>query len=200
MPTFTRAFRLGLALLVAWATAVAAQDRPRPGLMWSRSDLPRVFPLILKTVPGSDVYVTLTPVGAAEPVMAAYARGGVFFRVLVPPGVFDLAFAAGERWRGETALFGPGEATRRFALDEPLDFEVRGLGTKAGHVVDLTGAAPGVLADAAPGIVDFGLCQTVRQRLPEPRIGGEPDDDDWEDLPLRDRYGLGFEVRSVVCG
>ncbi len=144
--------------------------------MWNRSGLPLVFPLILRTAPGEDVFVTLTAVGADAPAMAAYARGGEFFRVLVPPGTYELLFAAGTGWQGEDALFGPGDATRRFGLDDPLTFRVRGLGSKVGHIVDLTDAARGVLAGKDIDVRPTALCRTVRLVPPDDRAGAGPDE------------------------
>ncbi len=116
--------------------------------MWNRSGLPLTFPLVLKTDPGEDYYVVLKDAGTGKAAMAAYARGGDFFRVLVPPGTFRIAIAAGTGWEGEERLFGPGDATRRFELPDTLTFRVRGLATKAGHVVDLREAPAGVLASS----------------------------------------------------
>ncbi len=125
----------------------ATAEAPRPGLMWNRSGLPAVFPLQVRTPPGLDWYVELRPAeGDGAAVLAAYFTGGSFFRVLVPPGTFTLHFASGPgpRWAGEGGLFGA--STQRLDLDDPLTFGVRGLGTKAGHSVDLRGLAPGTRA------------------------------------------------------
>jgi hypothetical protein len=132
-----------LVALLALAGAALAQE-PRQGLLWNRSGLPAVFPLQVRTLPGADWYVELHDVTDGRAVMAAYFTGGEFFRVLVPPGEFTLHFASGTDWRGEADLFGAG--TRRVVPDRTFRFAVRGLGTKSGHLVDLTDTEPGVYA------------------------------------------------------
>ena len=131
---------------------------PPAGLMWNRTGLPAVFPLQVKTAPGRDYRVTLIDAGTGDPALAAYIKGGAFFKVLVPPGTYRLRFAAGQVWQGEEALFGRGDKTERFELSETLTFETRGMGVKAGHVVDLTARGPGRMA----GIADQLICQSLR--------------------------------------
>ncbi len=133
-----------LALLLTLPGAIAAADAPRHGLMWNRSGLPATFPLQVRTRPGPDWVVELRDADDGTPVLAAYIEGGRFFRVLVPPGSFTLHFAAGTEWQDEGALFGPDTVTLDIA--GIYRFGVRGLGTKSGHLVDLRGEAPGVLA------------------------------------------------------
>ncbi len=112
-----------------------APERPPAGLMWNRSGLPAVFPLQVKSPEGADYFLVLS--GSGGDALAAYIRGGVFFKVLVPPGQYVLRFAIGTGWLGEARLFGPDTAV--LELPEPLEFAVRGTGIKAGHLVTLTG-------------------------------------------------------------
>ena len=129
--------------------------RPQ-GLLWNRSGLPLTFPLQVKSSPGRDFYLLLLDAESGRAVLAAYVRGGGFFRVLVPPGDYRLHLATGREWQGEAALFGPG--TEVFALAPTLRFEVTGPGRKAGHLVDLTGLAEG----AAAQVSDRALCSGYR--------------------------------------
>lgn len=129
--------------------AAMAEDRPK-GLLWSRTDLPRTFPLQVKSNPGTDYLVTLTDAATGEAVLAAYIRGGEFFRVLVPPGTFLLDFASGTDWQGDETLFGP--KTEHFTLETPLTFEVTGTARKGGQIVDLRG--PQTIATKT-----IGICQ-----------------------------------------
>lgn len=117
---------------------VADEPRPRAGLMWNRTGLPAIFPLVVRTLPGRDFFMVLTERATGTPALAAYVRGGAFFRVLVPPGTYDVTFAHGTGWRGEDALFGPGRETGIYRLDRPLSFEVVGLSRKQGHLIDLS--------------------------------------------------------------
>ena len=133
-----RAMVGGVAVLCTAATISAASpDRPE-GLLWNRTGIPATLPLTVETAPGADYYLRLRDSQTGEMALAAYIRGGEAFRVLVPPGRFDVLFDAGQGWQGEAALFGA--ETRRLTLAAPLSFSA-GLSRRAGHFVDLTDPA-----------------------------------------------------------
>ena len=162
---------IALVLCMASPFASAGSAEPVPpvppaGLMWNKTGLPAVFPLQVKTVPGQDYLLSLIDLQSGDPVLAAYVTGGAFFRVLVPPGVFRLRFATGKVWQGEDALFGPGAQTQVFELPEPLTFETRGLGGKAGHIVNLLSYQPGQRAEIM--LNDQLICQSFRPGFFEP--------------------------------
>ncbi|MEW2913783.1 hypothetical protein [Leisingera sp. JC11] len=173
----------GLLLAVfCGAAAVAAEssaEHPRTGLMWNRTGLPAVFPLQVKTPEGADYYLVLS--GRGGDALAAYIRGGAFFKVLVPPGRYALRFASGRVWQGEERLFGPDTVV--FELPEALDFAVRDAGIKAGHLVSLTREplSGGLRAEVKGQYV----CQIASLEGPEPvqllpgpphrfALGGDP--------------------------
>lgn len=148
------------------APAEGGAGSPQPiGLMWNKSGLPAVFPLQVKTPRGADYFLTLVNDDTGEEALAAYIEGGTFFKVLVPPGVFRLRFTTGEVWHGEEELFGSGEKTRTFELKKPLTFEVLSLGTKAGHLVDITNVETGEPWQAS--VKDQLICQTGRAEFPQ---------------------------------
>ncbi len=156
------AVALTLALAILGTTASGQDgpptDTPKTGLMWNRSGLPAVFPLQVKTLPGRNYYLTLRDVESGRDVLAAFIRGGAFFRVLVPPGTFSVRFAFGREWQGEERLFGPGTLTGILEIEKPLTFATRGLGTKAGHLIDLRRDPQGQLA--LGDIRGQSICQT----------------------------------------
>jgi hypothetical protein len=115
------------------AGAAVASERPQ-GLMWNRTGLPATIPLQIKTVAGADYLLRLKPYEEIDFVFAAYIRGGDFFRVLVPPGRFDLVFASGADWQGEAVLFGAD--TAEFLLDPPLVFKATAT-RREGYLIDL---------------------------------------------------------------
>lgn len=163
-------FILVLLLSAAPSLASAGEEgvnRPpqAAGLMWNRSGLPAVFPLQVKTPEGQDYFLTLIDEDTGEDALAAFIEGGTFFKVLVPPGVFRLRFATGEVWQGEEELFGSGEKTHTFELETPLTFKVLSLGTKAGHLVDITSVDPGKPLQAS--VKDQLICQTRRAEFPK---------------------------------
>lgn len=202
-------------ILTLLATASVADERPE-GLLWHRSDLPATLPLQVKTGAEADYLLRLQNVETEKIVLAAYIRGGEYFRVLVPPGQYALLFDAGTDWRGEEALFGPG--TRSFALKDPLSFGA-GLSTKHGHLVDLTDGADVVVRD-------FALCQRqafdfrsllrpapsvtaprghpgrqtgsprLYPRYPADQLDARPDP---RPLPAREFLTPRYELRSRVC-
>lgn len=158
-----------VALTLAPVAAVSDGDQdgaatPPAGLMWNRTGLPAVFPLQVKTPPGQDHVLTLIDADTGTAALAGYIKGGAFFKVLVPPGTFRLKFAFGDVWHGQADLFGPGADTQVFELPRPLTFETRGLGVKAGHVVDLSARRPGEIAGVT--FKDQLICQSFRLRFP----------------------------------
>jgi hypothetical protein len=179
----------------------AAAVRPEPGLMWNRSGRPAVFPLLVKSAAGRDHYLLLTAADGQE-VLAAYVRGGVFFRVLVPNGDFILHFASGPGgWRGEPALFGPG--TRWLVLPAPLRFEVSGIGRKAGHIVDLRGRSTG--AEVLAAVREQAICQALRLDPETLRLEPEPATDIatlvlTPGLPPPQHFGApAYHLHSRIC-
>ena len=162
-------YALIASLVLCPAFAKADADRPR-GLMWNKSGLPLVFPLIVKSNPCRDYYLNLSFADTGDPALAAYIRGGEFFRVLVPPGRFDVSFAAGRHWEGETTLFGEGD-TVVFALNEPLEFSILNDQTKGGHIVDLRA----VSHDGVSGITVAAtfICQGL-SGAPERTVAAAP--------------------------
>ncbi len=147
-----------IAPLVAPALAQEAVERPRAGLMWNHSGLPAVFPLQVKTPAGQDFFLRLINANTAEIALAAYIRGGEFFKVLVPPGDYFLRFAYGQDWQGEQALFG--DATQLFPMKAPLSFGVGGISRKKGYTVRLIMSAQGKIREA--GLRDQSICQQQR--------------------------------------
>lgn len=155
-----RLFGIICALLIcvdATSGAQAQADKRPEGLLWNRTGLPAVFPLQVKTPPGRDYLLTLRDAQTGAPALAAYIRGGAFFRVLVPPGSYRLHFATGDRWQGIDDGFGP-TRTKVFDLPRPLLFETRGRGHKAGHIVTLPD--PGADGMARATIEDQIICQS----------------------------------------
>ncbi|MFU8866286.1 MAG: hypothetical protein ACNA7O_20515 [Rhodobacterales bacterium] len=101
--------------------------------------------------------MTLYDAGTGE---AAFIKGGVFFKALVPPGVFTVSFVTGETSRDEEELFGLGAETQGFTLAEPLTFGIRGVSIKAGHVVDISEDLSG--EDSEIEVKDQLICQSSR--------------------------------------
>ncbi len=127
-----------LLLLALLPFTAQAQDRPRVGLIWNRSGLPATLPLQVRSPPGQDHVILLTPDGKDAPEVAAFIEGGAFFRLLVPPGDWRIRVASGTDWQDEETLFGP--ETGWTALPEPLHFGA-GKSRLHGHVLTLENGA-----------------------------------------------------------
>ena len=160
-----------LAALLLWLAPVALATEPggsmplqKAGLMWNRTGLPAVFPLQVKSPAGTDYFLTLTNSETGAEALAAYIEGGMFFKVLVPPGRYVLRFASGTGWQGEAALFGAG--TQRLELPQPLEFAIRGPGLKAGHAVTLSRHPQDGLWRAE--VKGQYICQVASLEAPEP--------------------------------
>lgn len=188
LPKLAKLISYALALvLLSWLAppGLAYTDKAHPvsgphttGLMWNRTGLPAVFPLQVKSQLGRDYFLTLINNETGEDALAAYIEGGSFFKVLVPPGEFRVSFAAGLVWRGEEELFGSGTLTHVFELENPLTFEIRNPGIKAGHIVDLSPMSLDQLAQA--DTKEQLICQTFR----------------WEYLSLPTGHEIGLEFTN----
>lgn len=139
------------AVLLFLMLALPAAAEPRPeGLMWNRSGLPLTLPLQVQSDAGADLYLELSVPETGQAVLAAYIRGGDFFRVLVPPGRWALTLARGTGWQGEEALFGA--KTEVIVIEPPLTFAAA-TARKSGYLLDLRGGAA--------RLRDIGLCQRL---------------------------------------
>lgn len=155
-------------LITVLATVLLAQTS-KHGLMWNRTGLPAVFPLQVKTSEGSDYLMTLTDAASGKPSLAAFIEGGRFFKVLVPPGRYEVQFESGDEWQEESATFGNDE-TLIMVLSETLEFSVVDYGTKAGHIIDLT--SEGQVA----AVKDQFICQRRSiDHFPRPQLPFDED-------------------------
>lgn len=176
--------------LICLASAAATQERPQ-GLLWNRSGMAATLPLQVKTDAGRDYLLHLRDVDTGRAVLAAYIRGGAFFRVLAPPGTFEVVFYSGEIWGGEAALFGP--ETRRIMVDRPLTFAAT-ISRRNGHLIDLRKGADTV-------VEDFAICQRLALDPDSLRRPDETARADGDGLRSRspDFVRRRYDVRSRVC-
>ncbi|NCQ22829.1 MAG: hypothetical protein COW54_15710 [Rhodobacteraceae bacterium CG17_big_fil_post_rev_8_21_14_2_50_63_15] len=184
---------LGALLLPAPVAADTGDSPPRTGLLWLSSSLPAVFPLQVRTRAGQDYYLTLIHDETGQATLAAYIVGGDFFRVLVPPGRYELHLASGTHWQDEDRLFGA--RTRFYKMGAPLLFETRGIGTKAGHIVDLRALDE---PTAAVSVSPLAICQRYGADLTGSPLSPPAFVPLTED-PDAPRPRLRFSVRTRVC-
>ncbi|MFV0299353.1 MAG: hypothetical protein ACK5IP_00435 [Paracoccus sp. (in: a-proteobacteria)] len=158
-----------LLLALTLALPALADDRPVAGLMWNRSGLPATLPLQLRSEAGLDHVLMLSAPGTDAPVLAAYVRGGDFFRVLVPPGDWRIAIASGHDWQPGETMFGPD--TQWTELPDPLHFGVADGSRREGHVLWLgqTGDRVAITAVAPQTICDIALWDSETRDLRDDR-------------------------------
>ncbi|MEM1074373.1 MAG: hypothetical protein AAGI36_07945 [Pseudomonadota bacterium] len=164
------------AIVLAGAIA-ASEELPEHGLMWNRTGLPATFPLQIKTLAGQDYVLVLVDADSGAESLAAFITGGRFFKVLVPPGTYEVVLTYGDVWQGD--VDGYGAAAQYIVLPEALTFEVREGRIRSGHLVDLTQRArDGRLLVT---VKDQSICQRwALTDLPRPIVDHDPDDDAYE--------------------
>lgn len=98
-----------------------------------------VAPLGIHTSAGSNFYIKLVECsagceGARPAAMTMYATGGRYLETLVPLGVYELRYAAGDTWYGTEHRFGP--ETIYYKADALFDFHIEG-NQYMGYTVEL---------------------------------------------------------------
>lgn len=100
---------------------------------------------------GPNYYVKVIP-QEGTPVFVLFIRSGESASVELPLGTYELRYAAGELWYGETYLFGPDTVYRR--ADSQLRFEIEG-DKVAGYTLELIKQANGNLRESTINPKDF---------------------------------------------
>ena len=93
--------------------------------LWRSSPETVLAPLRVVTATGSpNYYVKIVDWETHAARLVFFVRSGQTAAVRVPIGVYELRYAAGEKWYGEEYLFGPQTAYRR--VDEQFHFRAEG--------------------------------------------------------------------------
>lgn len=126
-------FIAAIGLLAIWATKERISDyvamslncreieAPAGGLFARYISLPRTVELNLITPVGVNYFVKLAQADTAKPALSIFVHGGDPTNVKVPAGRFTLKAASGDRWCGETNLFG--SETRIVESGRSINFE-----------------------------------------------------------------------------
>ena len=121
--------------------------------LWRSSSRTVLAPLRVITAPRSlNYYVKIVDWERHTPKLVFFVRSGETAAVRVPIGVYELRFAAGEKWYGEEYLFGPETAYRK--VDERFEFRVKGEKI-SGFSVELIKQINGNLKETAIRPTDF---------------------------------------------
>ena len=120
--------------------------RTPPGLVFQH-------PVRVVTAAGSpSYYVKLVDWEMHAARLVFFVRSGQTVAVRVPIGVYELRYAAGEKWYGEEYLFGPDTVYRR--ADEQFDFRAEG-DKISGFTVELIKQVNGNLRETSIKPSDF---------------------------------------------
>jgi hypothetical protein len=128
---------------------------PRRGesALWRSSSETVLAPLRVVTATASpNYYVKIVDWQTHATRLVFFVRSGQTVTVRVPIGVYELRYAAGEKWYGEEYLFGPETAYRK--ADEQFDFRAEGEKV-SGFTVELIKQVNGNLREASIKPSDF---------------------------------------------
>jgi hypothetical protein len=121
--------------------------------LWKTGSRTVLAPLKVVTAPNSpNYYVKVVNWETHAPKLVFFVRSGETASVRVPVGVYEVRFAAGEKWYGEEYLFGP--ATAYSKADARFDFRAED-GKVDGFTVELIKQISGNLNETAIGPADF---------------------------------------------
>jgi hypothetical protein len=121
--------------------------------LWRSSPETVLAPLRVVTATGSpNYYVKVVDWETHAARLVLFVRSGQTLSVRVPVGVYELRYAAGEKWYGEEYLFGPETAYRR--ADEQFDFRAEGEKV-SGFTVELIKQINGNLRETSMKPSDF---------------------------------------------
>ena len=107
--------------------------------------------MLIKTTSGYDYYVKIVAPPSKE-IMTIYIRGGEYIDTLVPLGAFEIRYAAGHKWYGQTLLFG--EETAYSKADRLFQFRFDGQ-QYTGYTVELIMQSNGNLPVSAISAKEF---------------------------------------------
>lgn len=80
----------------------------------------RLAPLQIVTQVGTNYFVKLINVSTGQSELFAFIKGGEVFEAQMPLGTYEMRYASGDIWYGESILFGPN--TRYTRADEQFHF------------------------------------------------------------------------------
>lgn len=117
--------------------------RPSHGKIDVTTSRVRLAPFQVITPSGSKAYVVkLIDAKSGETAMSIFLEAGRTFETRAPLGTFDLRWASGENWHGDSRMFGP--LTDYQEASMPLIFREDGNGYM-GNTIELTPAIDGNL-------------------------------------------------------
>jgi hypothetical protein len=121
--------------------------------LWKQSADTVLAPLSVVTATGSpNYYVKVVDWQTHKLLLVLFVRSGETASVEIPVGSYELRYGAGEKWYGETVLFG--QETTYAKADKRLEFRIDGE-QAVGHTVELIKQLNGNLRETAIRAQDF---------------------------------------------
>jgi hypothetical protein len=125
---------------------------PKSGTIRIAGNAKGVAPFEIMSPAGDNYYIKLVDARTDETEVVVFVRGGQRTEVLVPVGTYEMRYASGETWYGETYLFGPDTLYTKASSDFSF---VREPGGYSGFTVTLYKVADGNLRTAVIKPEDF---------------------------------------------
>jgi hypothetical protein len=125
---------------------------PRSGAVKRYDGRTGVAPLQIQSSVGDHYFVKLEDANSRRPVLAVFVRGGQTEEIEVPLGTYTVKYASGEKWYGETHLFGP--ATDYSKADQTFTFSSNGY-QYSGYTITLYKVRDGNLRTSKIQPTDF---------------------------------------------
>ncbi len=102
------------------------------GEIWYRGSGNRQAPFSVEVAADDDYFIKVKNQSTSEEVLGAYVHGGTKFETKLPLGSYELSYATGDIWYGETLLFGPN--TNLYKADKTFQFTKTGRSIKGSSV------------------------------------------------------------------
>jgi hypothetical protein len=137
---------------VAEAPSYPEYALPTNGTTWSYSSEAKLAPFEITAPFGASCLAKLVDANTGKPVVSVFVHAGSKVEVDVPLGDYVLKYAMGDKWYGETHLFGP--STSYGKANTTLNFRIVG-NHYAGHSIRLQKSIDGNLRTESISPGDF---------------------------------------------
>lgn len=125
---------------------------PNNGEMRVYTSKQRIAPLEIETAYGTNYFVKIVNSTNQHTALTIFVRGGNTVSIEVPLGTYEIKYAAGEKWYGETYLFGPKTAYSK--ADKLFAFKDDGYQV-SGYMIKLFNVSNGNLSTSQINAAQF---------------------------------------------
>jgi hypothetical protein len=129
-----------------------AQPLPPNGEYHQYKSGENLAPLNISTPPGTNFFIKLIDKDNGQTALTVFVHGGQTAKIKVPLGLYEMRYAQGSTWYGETYLFGPQTICSK--VEKVFTFSIDG-NTINGHTVQLYKVQDGNLQTTPIDTNDF---------------------------------------------